>query len=191
MRYLIHLLPEAIQCRAFDELRARIGVAIGHNRALDYPTAHVTLVWAIQDMPGDEEPIDGAALAGLLDLHRGTGTIPLTVRAGERIEHHVLLPLNDTPALAALRQHLYDGARAVAAGPAGRATARAERVRQQDWPHLTLAQEVEADRWQRATEMLAAAGGWVYELIIGAELALLARDIEAGQPYQIVHRVPL
>ena len=35
------------------------------------------------------------------------------------------------------------------------------------------------------------ASDWVRRPIVGAELALLARDIDAGEPYRIVHRTPL
>lgn len=192
MRYIIHVLPEAGQRRAFDELRARIAAAIGPNKALEYPTAHVTLVWAIQDGPAEAAPIDAAALAGLLDEHRGSGALPLAVREGtETIEQHLLLPLADTPALAALRGRLADGARALAAGPDGHWRERAGRVREQTWPHLTLAQEIEAEPWRRALAILHAEGDWVWRPVIGAELALVARDVAADEPYRIVHRAPL
>jgi hypothetical protein len=192
VRYLIHLLPEEGQRREFDALRARVAAAIGQNKALDYPTAHVTLVWSIQDDPGDAAPIDGAALAALLDEHRGSGLIPLTARAGiEEIEHHLLLPLNDSPALAAVRGRIFAGARAIAGAPDGRAAERVGRVREQTWPHLTLAQEIDDEAWRRGLEIVRAAGDWVWRPVIGAELALLARDIDAGQPYRIVHRAPL
>jgi hypothetical protein len=194
MRYLIHLLPEEGQRRAFDALRARVAAAIGANKALDYPTAHVTLVWSIQDGLGDMAPIDGAELAALLDEQRGSGLIPLTAPAGigiEGIEHHLLLPLDDTPALAAVRGRIFAGARAIAGAPDSRATERAGRVREQTWPHLTLAQEIDDDAWRRGVAIVRAAGDWVRRPVVGVELALLARDIDAGEPYRIFHRTPL
>jgi hypothetical protein len=192
MRYLIHLLPEEEQRRAFDDLRMRVAAVIGPNKALDYPTAHVTLVWSVQDDAGDPAPIDGAALAALLDEHRGRGPIPLTVRAGtEEIEHHLLLPLDDASALAAVRGRIVAGARAIAGAPDGRSAERAGRVREQTWPHLTLAQEIDDDAWRRGLAIVRAAGDWVWRPVVGAELALLARDIDAGEPYRIVHRASL
>ena len=191
MRYIIHLLPHERQRRAFDDLRARMAAEIGPNRALGYPTAHVTLVWSIQDSPNDDAPIDREALAALLDAYAGNGPLPLTPRAGDWVEEHVLLPLDDTPELAALRSDLYHAARSVVADPAGQHAERAGRVREQTWPHLTLAQDVEADRWERGIALLHREGDWVFEPLIGAELALLGRDVEADQPYRIVHRVPL
>lgn len=191
MRYLIHLLPEKGQRLAFDELRRRVAEVIGPNRALDYPTAHVTLVWAIQDGAADAHPLEASALVALLEAARGSGGLPLRPRRGERTEGHALLPLDDTPTLAAVRERLYAGARAVAAAPEGRYQERAGRVRQQTWPHLTIAQELEPERWQRALALLADAGEWVWAPVQGAELALLARDVAAGEPYRIVHRVPL
>jgi hypothetical protein len=173
-------------------LRARIAAEIGWNKALDYPTVHVTLVWSLQDEAGAEAPIDGAALAALLDAQRGSGAIPLMGRGGtEEIEHHLLLPLDDSPALAALRGRVFDGARTIAAGQNGRAAERAGRAREQTWPHLTLAQEIDAERWRRALALLRAEGDWVRRPVIGAELALVARDVAAGEPYRLVHRVPL
>jgi hypothetical protein len=194
MRYLIHLLPAEDQRRAFDGLRGRIAAAIGRNKALDYPTAHVTLVWSIQDGPGDAAPIDGSALAALLDEQRGGGPIPLTARAGigiETIERHLLLPLDDSPALAVVRGRIGAGARAIAGAPDGRSAERAGRVREQTWPHLTLAQEIGDEAWRRGLAIVRAEGDWVRRPVVGVELALLARDVDAGEPYRIVHRAPL
>lgn len=189
MRYIIHLLPDEAQRRAFDALRDRIAAAIGRNRALDYPTAHATLVWAIQDAPGDPAPIDPDALLAALVRWRGTGAIPLTIAAPAETREHLLLPLADTPALAALRHDLYVAAARVA-GDASEG--RAARVREQTWPHLTLAQEIAPARWDRGMAILTAEGGDLLAgPIIGAELALVGRDIDAGEPYRIIGRVSL
>src|SRR3954449_4682894 len=136
MRYIIHLLPAEEQRRAYDDLRARIAAAIGHNRALDYPGAHVTLVWAIQDVPDDPAPIDPAALTAALETERGSGPLSLATREDVHTREHILFPLIDTPALAALRHRLYLAARTIAGGPDGTRADRAERVREQTWPHL-------------------------------------------------------
>lgn len=191
MRYIIHLLPDEGQCRAYDEVRARIAAAIGHNRALDYPTAHVTLVYAIQDDPADPAPLAREALIAALERHRGGGPLPLAVGGEVETREHLLFPLRDTPTLAAVRHRLYRDVCAIAAGPDGARTGRAGRVREQTWPHLTFAQEIDAARWERAGAILAAADPRLREPLHGAELALVARDIEAGEPYRIIWRVPL
>ena len=180
MRYIIHLLPAEEQRRTYDDLRARIAAAIGHNRALDYPGAHVTLVWAIQDAPDDPVPIDPTALIATLEAERGTGLLCLATREDVHTREHLLFPLIDTPALEALRHRLYLAARTVAAGPDGTRTDRADRVREQTWPHLTFAQEIDAARWERGMAILAEAGPRLREPVMGTELALVARDIEAG-----------
>lgn len=191
MRYIIHLLPNEQQRRAYDDARARLAAEIGHNRALEYPTAHITLVWAIQDTPGDPAPIAQEALLATLEQWRGTGAIPLTVREPVDTREHLLLPLTDTPALASLRHELYLAAQGVAAGPTGDRAGRAEQVREQTWPHLTLAQEIDAERWERGMALLKDDGALLRAPLYCNELALVARDIDAGEPYRIVGRVPL
>jgi hypothetical protein len=191
MRYIVHLLPDGAQCRAFDDLRARVAGGIGPNRALDYPTAHVTLVWAIQDARGDPMPIDPAALCAVLDGFRQSGALILPVLPPIETREHLLLPLENTPALAEVRHALYLAAREVAAGPDGARRERAARVGEQTWPHLTIAQEIGPARWERGMAILAAEGDWLREPVVGAELALVARDVERGEPYAITHRVPL
>ena len=39
--------------------------------------------------------------------------------------------------------------------------------------------------------ILEAEGDWVRAPVFGAELALVARDVERGEPYAITYRVPL
>lgn len=191
MRYIIHLLPGEAQCRAYDELRARVVGAIGTNRALDYPTAHVTLVQGIQDEPGDPAPIDPAALCALLDGFRHSGALTLPQGPPADTREHLLLPLENTFALAELRHALYVAIRDLAAGPDGSRWARADRVTEQTWPHLTIAQEIAPERWEQGAAILADEGDWLGEPIVGTELALIARDIERGEPYAIAHRVSL
>jgi len=191
MRYIIHLLPCAEQRRAYDEARARLAAAIGHNRALNYPTAHITLVWAIQDVPEDSAPIAQDALLAALERWRGSGAIPLTVRKPVETREHLLLPLADIPALAAIRHGLYQDAQRAAVGPTGNRTDRAERVREQTWPHLTLAQEIDAEQWERGMALLKDDGPLLRAPLRCTDLALVARDIDAGEPYRIVGRVPL
>lgn len=191
MRYIVHLLPTEEQRRAYDDARSRVAAAIGHNRALDYPTAHVTLVWAIQDAPDDPAPIDPAALIAALEAHRGSGPLPLAVSEDARTREHLLLPLHDTPALATLRDSLLGAMRTVAAGPDGTRADRADHVRAQDWPHLTLAQEIDPARWERATALLAKDAAWLRAPVQGAALALVAREIDTGGVYRIVHQVAL
>lgn len=189
MRYILHLLPDEAQRRAFDALRDRVAAAIGRNRALDYPTAHVTLVWAIEDVPEAPAPIDPAALLAALERWRGTGALTLPLAPPVETREHLLLPLVDTPALAALRHALYDEA-VRAAGGAG--DSRAERVREQTWPHLTISQEITPERCERGMAILDdEAGELLRHPICGAELALVGRDIDAGEPYRIIGRVPL
>ena len=192
MRYIIHLLPDGARRRAFDALRARLAGAIGPNRALDYPTAHITLVWAIQDAPADPAPLAQADLLAALERWRGTGALPLTIAVPPATREHLLLPLVDTPALAALRGALYRDAAGVARGADAAYPERAARVREQTWPHLTLAQEIDAARWERGMALLADAGGDLLRApFLGAELALLGRDNDAGEPYRIIGRVAL
>jgi hypothetical protein len=191
MRYILHLLPGEDQCRAYDDLRARVAAVIGANRALDYPTAHVTLVWAIQDEPDDPAPIDPAALCAVLDGFRHSGPLTLPVRPPIDTREHLLLPLEDTPALAEVRHALYLAVREVAARPDGSRRERAARVSEQTWPHLTIAQEISPARWERGMAILAGGGDWLGEPVVGAELALVARDTGRDEPYAIAHRVPL
>ena len=191
MRYILHLLPEESQRRTYDMALKRIAEAIGRNRALDYPTAHVTLVWSIQDEPGESVPIRPATLIAALEEWRGSGPIMLDTRDEEHGRAHLLLPLTDTPALAALRSRLAAAARAAAAFD-GTNPSRATRVREQPWPHLTFAQEIDPARWARGRALLDADfPTLLHEPVRGSELALVARDNEAGGAYAIVHRVPL
>jgi hypothetical protein len=191
MRYIIHLLPDERQRRAYDDARARVADEIGHNRALEYPTAHITLVWAIQDTPDDPAPIAQETLLAALERWRGTGAIPLTVREPVDTREHLLLPLTDTAALAKLRHTLYLAAQTITAGPAGDHAERAAKVREQTWPHLTLAQEIDAERWERGMALLKDDAALLHAPLHCTELALVARDIDAGEPYRIVGRVPL
>ncbi len=191
MRHILHLLPNADQCRDYDALRARVAAEIGPNRAHDYPTAHVTLVQGIQDAPHDPTPIDPAALRAALDRFRHSGPLLLPQLPPIDTREHLLLPLTDTPALAALRHALYLAVREAAGGADGTRQDRAARVTEQTWPHLTIAQEITPERWERGAARLATEGAWLHEPIIGAELALISRDIERGEPYAIVYRVPL
>src|SRR5262245_45645785 len=154
MRYIVHLLPDEGQCRAYDDLRARVAAVIGPNRALDYPTAHVTLVWAIQDEPDDPAPIDQAALCAVLDGIRQSGSLTLPVRPPADTREHLLLPLENTPALAELRHALTVAVRAVAAGLDGGRREQADRVSEQTWPHLTIAQEISPKNWERGKAIL-------------------------------------
>ena len=191
MRHILHLLPSAAQCRAYDDLRARVADAIGPNRALDYPTAHITLVQGIQDAPGDTAPINPGVLCAALDRFRHSGALILPQLPPIDTREHLLLPLADTPALAATRRALYLAVREAAGGPDDARRDRAARVTEQTWPHLTIAQEITPERWERGAALLAAEGDWLREPIAGAELALISRDVERGKPYAIVYRVPL
>lgn len=192
MRYILHLLPEEAQRRAYDTARARLAEVIGWNRALDYPTAHVTLVWSIQDEPGDRAPIRAADLIAALEEWRGSGILTLDLRGELPGREHLLVPLHDAPALVALRGRLAEAARVAAAGSAGTRSARAERVREQTWPHLTFAQEIDPERWARGRALLDAEfPDLLCEPVRGGELALVARDNDAGGAYALAHRVPL
>jgi len=192
MRYILHLLPEEAQRRTYDAARVRLAEAIGRNRALDYPNAHVTLVWSIQDEPEDRAPIRAAELIAALEEWRGSGILTLDARDAGHGHEHLLVPLDDTPALAALRGQLAVAARVAAAGPAGARTERAGRVREQTWPHLTFAQEIDPERWARGRALLDAEFPGLFSgSVRGGELALVARDTEAGGTYALVHRVPL
>ena len=91
---------------------ARLAEAIGRNRALDYPTAHVTLVWSIQDDAGDGTAIRAAELIAALEEWRGSGILALDVRGELPGREHLLVSLIDTAALAALRGRLAGAARA-------------------------------------------------------------------------------
>ncbi len=192
MRYILHLLPEEAQRHTYDAARARLAETIGRNRALDYPTAHVTLVWSIQDEPGDSAPIAAAALIDALEEWRCSGLLTLEVRADVPGREHLLVPLGDTPAFMALRGRLFAAARVAAAGPDGARRERVTRVREQRWPHLTFAQAIDPERWSRGRALLDAEFPHVLrEPLRGGELALVARDNEAGGSYGIVHRIPL
>lgn len=192
MRYIIHLLPTEAQRLAYDDARTRLAAAIGRNRALDYPTAHITLAQGIEDALDDPAPIDPAALRAALARWRGIGGLPLTVGAPAETREHLLLPLVDTPALAALRRSLHEDIRRAASGIAGDRIARAARVFEQTWPHLTLAQDIDGVRWARGMALLARDDAALLRApLLGAELALIARDVAAGEPYRIVMRVPL
>jgi hypothetical protein len=190
VRYIIHLLPERSQRLAFDALRARLATAIGYNKALDYPTAHVTLLWNIEDQPAAVAAIDAAMLAAALDGEAGIGHLELALRPAPddiaSVQQHLLLPLQDSEPLAALRQRLHQAVLSLMA-----ATGVPPTVREQTWPHLTLAQEIDDTRWQTGLALVRAEGDWPCQPIIGTEVALLARDVAAGEPYTIVHRVAL
>jgi hypothetical protein len=192
MRYILHLLPEEAQRRAYDAARARLVEVIGRNRALDYPTAHVTLVWSIQDEAGDPDPIRPAALIAALEEWRSSGRLVLETREELPGREHLLLPLNDSPTLAALRGRLAEAARVVAAGTGSARAERAGRVREQTWPHLTFAQEIDPARWERGRALLDADfPDLLREPLHGGELALVARDNEVGGGYTLAHRVSL
>lgn len=192
MRYILHLLPEEAQRLVYDTARARLAEVIGRNRALDYPTAHVTLVWSIQDEPGERTPIRAADLIAALEEWRGSGSLTLDARGAVDSREHLLVPLDDSPALATLRGQLAEAARIAAAGPTGARSERAGRVREQTWPHLTFAQEIDPERWARGRALLDAEfPGLFAGSMRGGELALVARDTEAGGAYALVHRVPL
>lgn len=191
MRYIIHLLPSEQQRQAYDDARARVAAVIGHNRALEYPTAHITLVWAIQDAPDDPAPIAQDALMAALERWHSTGAITLTVGKPVDTREHLLLPLSDTATLANLRHGLYLAVQTIAAGPVGDRAERVAKVREQTWPHLTLAQEIDAERWERGMALLKGDAALLHTPLHCTELALVARDIDAGESYRIVGRVPL
>ena len=56
----------------------------GSTTRLDYPTTHVTLVWAIQDDRDDPDPIDATALIAALEEQRGSG--PITLLAHQDVD---------------------------------------------------------------------------------------------------------
>jgi hypothetical protein len=151
----------------------------------------VTLVQGIQDEADDPAPIDPAALRAVLDAFRHSGALALPMGPPADTREHLLLPLENTPALAELRHALYVAIRDLAAGSDGTRQGRAERVTEQTWPHLTIAQEISPERWEQGAAVLADEGDWLGEPVVGAELALVARDVERGEPYAIVHRVAL
>ncbi len=192
MRYIIHLLPAEAQRQAFDAARARIAAVIGHNRALDYPTAHITLIWAIQDQPADPAPIDPAALVALLERYRDSGPITMPLGEPADTQEHLLFTLANPPALATLRRALYDNVWQLAAGPNNEHLERADRMREQTWPHLTFAQEITPAQFTQAQVVLQQEDPALLQApIVGSTLALIARDIDAGEPYRIIATVPL
>jgi hypothetical protein len=191
VRYIVHLLPTEAQRHTFDDLRARVAEQIGFNRALWYPTAHLTLVWNIEDDPGDAQPIDGAALAAVLDRYQGRGTLPLAVGAPARFGGHVLAPVVSTEHLNQLRADLLDVVRRIIAGPNQRDQPRAERVREEARPHLTLAQDVGPEQAEKALAFLKRENLHAPRSVEGIQLALLARDPALHKLSRIVHCVPL
>jgi hypothetical protein len=190
-RYIIHLLPESSQRALLDKLRGRVAERIGWNRALDYPTTHVTLVYDIQDDENSSDPIDASRLAELLDRVAGSGPIQLWPGPPAIYGEHLLMSIPDSAPLAAIRHTILDGTRQIAAMPYTRYARRAERVKEQSWPHLTFAQEVEISRAQRAQFYLAENGGWAASPILATEVALLTRDLARREPYQIAYQVTL
>jgi 2'-5' RNA ligase len=190
-RYIIHLLPEAERRASLDELRERVAERIGWNRALDYPTTHVTLVYAIQDDEDAAEPIEVSALTAFLDRLDGSGPIGLWPSAPEIHGEHVLMPIADSTQLAVVRRAALDAIRRIVATPHGENAKRAQRVKEQSWPHLTLAQEVETSRARQAMSYLAEHVRWAALPMLATEIALLARDLAVREPYQIVHLVTL
>lgn len=192
MRYIVHLLPAEAERMAYDAARDRIASVIGPNRAQHYPTAHLTLLWSIQDAPDDPAPIDQQALVAALEQWRGSGAIPLNGQLFTATREHLLLQITDTPALAALREQLQQAVQTIAAAPAGTRQDRAARVQAQDWPHLTLAQEIDPANWETGLAVLQQEfPALLTAPLTGTTLALIARDIAAGHPYQIVAQVPL
>ncbi len=190
-RYIIHLLPEPGRRALLDDLRGRVAERIGWNRALDYPTTHVTLVYDIQDDENTSDPIDASRLAEVLDRVAGSG--PIQLRPGPPAIHgeHVLMPIPDWTQLAALRRAALVGTRTIVALPDACYARRAERVKEQKWPHLTFAQEVDTSRALQAQSYLTENGGWAASPILATEVALLTRDVARGEPYQIIYQVTL
>jgi hypothetical protein len=189
-RYIIHLLPEPERRARHDDLRQQVAERIGWNRALDYPTTHVTLVYDVQD-DDDGDPIDASLLAGSLDGLAGSGAIRLEPRAPEIHGQHLLLPITDSTQLAIVRRAAFEAARRIAALPNDQHAQRAERVKEQDWPHLTMAQEVDVNRARAGQAFLAERGQWASQPLLATEIALIGRDLSRDEPYQIVHRVSL
>jgi hypothetical protein len=186
-RYIIHLLPEPDRRAILDQLRNRLAERIGWNRALAYPTTHVTLVYDIQDDASDAEPIDPSGLAAVVDRLAGLGSVRLSLRPPEMHGPHLLMPIEDTTQLAATRLGARDGARATVAMPDGRYVVRSARVKEQSWPHLTLAQEIDPRRARQARDYLSERCKGASLPLLATQVALLARDLARSEPYRIIH----
>ena len=136
-------------------------------------------------------PIDPRKLIERLERRRYAGIIALEPRElGSDDKRHILLPLVDPPKLTALRHALAADLRAVC-DLDGRHAQRSQRVQEQTWPHLTLAQDITPSQWDQGSAIAREEQALLTSLILGTHLALLARDIERGEPYEIIHRVPL
>ena len=192
MRYLIQLLQTEAECRYLTDLRYRVAARIGTNKALHYPTPHVTLIWNIEDGPGDPEPIDRRSLESVLDSLRARGSIALTLRglttwvAGDR--RHVVFPIVDSSELSTLREDLLARVKTAVAGPGGRYPDRAAQVQAQSTPHLTIAQDVTEKLAETAVALIGAESRTLTG-VRGVEVVLLER--RPPEPYDIVHRVDL
>jgi hypothetical protein len=136
-------------------------------------------------------PIDPAALAAVVDRLYGSGAIRLRLSPPELHEAHLLLPIEDTPRLATMRRAALDGSRAATALPSGRDAVRSARVKEQTWPHLTLAQEIDPWRAPQASAYLSDHGREAARPLLATQVALLARDLAGSEPYRIIHVVDL
>jgi hypothetical protein len=190
-RYIIHLLPEPERRAKLDELRHQIAEQIGWNKALDYPTTHLTLVQGIQDGENVTESIDSTLLVGLLDRLANTGPIHLTPSPSGIYGRDVLMKIADSTQLAITRRAAFEATRRIVAMPDGENAKSALAVKEQSWPHLTFVQDVDAPRAQQALAFLTEHGQWVTQPLVATEIALIGRDLASGEPYRIVHRVSL
>ena len=192
MRYLIDLFPTDDERRSLDGLREQVANDIGLNDAGHYPTAHLTLVKNIEDGPPGAEQIDRSSIEGILEGWRGTGVIELALGApgvhGGDDERHVLFRIVDSPKLRNLRSGLTSAVKDAVGRRGNLAASLAEKVEAETRPHLTVAQNVSAERAERALAIVTAA--YPREVSLhGVELALLEKG--ANSPYRIHYRVAL
>jgi hypothetical protein len=191
MRYIVHLLPEESRRRCLDDLRMKLAEIIGPNKALDYPTSHVTLVYNIQERSDDQSPIDVAQLGEWLETLRATGPIRLWPRSPEFHVSHLLMPVPESDGLTNLRRSAFVTVRDICGGPSGHHSQRAANVKEQTWAHLTLAQNIDADRARRALEYLEIHGRWASLPLLMNQVALIARNVDRNAPYRIGKLVTL
>jgi ribosomal protein L7Ae-like RNA K-turn-binding protein len=185
MRYIVQLLPEDGQRSHLDLIRFDLSRIIGRNKAVNYPTSHVTLVWSIEDV-GFNEKINPEDLTKILLNCANFGVIDLEWKILHDASQHITLDIKDNPVLDELRQCLFTSIKHYATNNGLNKVV--EKVQLQEWPHITLAQDINPEKYTEGMRFLQEKLNLPSRIRFNS-LALLAKT--EGQDYKIIETIEL
>lgn len=184
MRYIIQLLPESQIREHLDSIRAGLVQTVGQNKAQNYPTSHITLVWNLEDT-STLKRVDPKDLSKHLKDSKGDYSINLRWLILQESTRFITLEIAEDTPFVELRQQIFTGIKSYI--ETLKLVDVSQNMKEEMWPHITLAQNINPQNYEAGMQYL------IQELKLPVSIhfdtiALLAQ--ENGGVYKIIESIP-